>query len=238
MKKYMFIFLCIILYGCNYNFDEIELENIDKIESIIYDVYVNDTKIGETVFTFTNTNDGYIVLEEKKYIAEFINEEKQEVINKKEYYFSEDSKLNKFIEREYIDGELSIENLHDIEYNNEYIYVDINNNQKIKVFPNSNINMSSYSSGMIDIILNKELEKNKYYFYFNTLGNLETFYVDSIEKIRVAGTEEIETYRLYNENVFETNIWIDQEEGIMVKKEEKIDDSFIINTVIRNYEFK
>ena len=203
-------------------------------EQTKYDVYVDKEKIGTLTHEFKHEGKYINVKEVKEYNGKFFTSEDSEVKNIKNYLLDKDFSLINLYEEEYINDKRHLINKYTVKTEDSFreVLAEFNDKKLQRVFPNNGISMASFSSGQFDLVFNKKIESLTYYFYYNILGYVENFYVIGEEELDTELLGKRKAYKLVNESLNKYYIWIDVEKKIILRKEEFLDEKFIVTSIL------
>ncbi len=241
--KYILIILCFLLLGCsavNQHITESSLFN--KIHSLKYNAFIGEEYIGDVYFVLDKSSSGYLVKEIKEYNGKFLKNIDETILNEKTYYFDKDFNLYEFTEKEEIDGDLTFEYSQKLVEKDKYLEVSVieedGDKGEVFILPKSSIKPYIYKSRIFDIIENKTLNKDEYYFHLDTFSTIGYYKVSDIEKICIDILGDRDAYKLSFDGYFGESIWIEKDTKLLVKIEENYGSDFTIVSKLSEIKYK
>ncbi|GIP11802.1 hypothetical protein NYE69_00970 [Paenibacillus sp. FSL R5-0527] len=233
------IFITFMLTSCKPTGNNIHLEEKEfPFHYVTYKIFEKNSKVGELEISLRDSNKKTIIKEVKFLDGDKLPGIGLNIKNIREYEFSKKLILQSYTEREYLDDNLRYEDIKKVLNINGAKIVESTITEFKQQVDNTNVDRklvlppdSNLQEGSIYYVLFSYLEKQsneKYHFYTDLDGS--SGYLESYgqELINVNGKNKKNTIKLETNVPVKTELWYDQDTGVLLKKIEYFNQNYIL----------
>lgn len=195
-----------------------------------------NTPLGDYSLSYDSTDNGYTVVEIKKYAVELPGGF-SDVVNTKQHSYGSDGILNNFSVDEKINGNSTYEADYVINRDNPQATLlegTSGENHIQAKFPNNNIGLSSGSSDIFIRTMKHQPAMGEIWFSYDISGNIDTYECLAEEWVTTPATGNVLCKKINQSGLFETNYWISNN-GLMVKIEQIMDENYSVIMTLTEY---
>ncbi|MFD0869001.1 hypothetical protein [Paenibacillus residui] len=255
MKRSSFIItiICIILIvGCKANskMEILEMKKsgdptmlgVDNAEevtdiSLKYDIFNEQNKVGTAQYDIIPTPEGYEMVVEKEFSAEYLTGLQDGLKNYRLYKMNNNYTTTSYEERELIDEREHINITQKFEYNENYTEVvtktinkttkgSLSDTTRIILPPNENIFIKE--SNIFLLLFLQNIQKDSYIFYQDASGYTPYFQIVETGEIESEFFGKRKAYKVVSDFPVKTEYWLDYENNHILQKSEYLDEEGIL----------
>ncbi|MFB6367345.1 hypothetical protein ACFCP7_25510 [Paenibacillus elgii] len=205
-----------------------------KFSSLSYKITNKDTEVGDTKIELKPENNLLEIREEVVYNREFVDELSDDLTSSRKYTVDTNFSLLGYEEIEKVGSEERFKNNQTVEKNREFqkVITKINNENKNIVYLPIKESIYVQSMGQLKFMFLKKINSEV---TFNTLTNgiIESVIVIDSEILEIPALGKRNAYKMHTKNNRDNYYWIDIESGVLLKKEEIINERLtLISTLV------
>lgn len=235
-----FLFFFIVVFSISFgplnlrvSEPEITISNL-KFSSLSYKITNKDIEVGGTKIELKPENNLLEIREEVVYNREFVDELSDDLTSSRKYTVGTNFSLMGYEEIEKVGSEERFKNSQTVEKNREFqkVITKINNENKNIVYLPIKESIYVQSMGQLKFMFLKKINSEV---TFNTLTNgiIESLIVIDSEVLEIPALGKRNAYKMHTKNNRDNYYWIDIECGVLLKKEEIINERLtLISTLV------